>query len=192
MPWEAGDSESSFLTWPGEPNTHVCEPSHPYNFSPFFPVQGFEAPSPTTESDHSAPVCPDKNKTYFYQEGASRLTTRSNQVLTLTNYHISQHMASTFKSLMKCATHRDLNLLVTTQTGNHKYHIPARGPYITAECKSISTPIISRVAGNYSTFTGPISHASSRDKLGSISSEPNNMRLRLQTMLENLDENNRI
>jgi len=73
-------------------------------------------------------------------------------------------VASTFKSLMKCATHRDLNLLVTTQTGNHKYHILARGPYITAECKSISTPIISRVAGNYSTFTGPISHASSRDK----------------------------
>ena len=65
-----GRLELSLLTWPGEPNTHVCEPSHPYNFSSFFPVQGFEAPSPNTESDHSAPVCPDKNKTYFYQEGA--------------------------------------------------------------------------------------------------------------------------
>ena len=78
----------------------------------------------------------------------------------------SRHVASTFKSLTKCATHRDLNIFATTQTGNHKYHIPARGPYITAECKSISTPIISRVAGNYSTFTGPISHASSRGKPG--------------------------
>ena len=29
-----------------------------------------DTPSPTTESDHSVPVCPDKNKTYFYQEGA--------------------------------------------------------------------------------------------------------------------------
>ena len=90
-----------------------------------------------------------------------RSTTRSNQVLKLTDYHISRHVASTFKSLTKCATHHDLNNFVTTQTGNHKYHVPARGSYIFAECKSISTPIISRVAGNYSTFTGPISHASS-------------------------------
>ena len=95
-----------------------------------------------------------------------RSTHRSNQVLKLTDYHISRHVASTFKSLTKCATHRDLNTFATTQTGNHKYHIPARGPYILAECKSIATPIIARVAGNYSTFTGPISHASSRDKLG--------------------------
>ena len=42
----------------------------PRYFSPFFPVRGFGSPSPTTESDHSAPVRPDKNKTYFYQEGA--------------------------------------------------------------------------------------------------------------------------
>ena len=80
-------------------------------------------------------------------------TTRSNQILKLTDYHISRHVDSTFKSLTKCATHRDLNIFDTTQTRNHKYHIPARGPYIIAECKSISTPIISRVAGNYSTFT---------------------------------------
>ena len=71
-----------------------------------------------------------------------------------------------YLSLTKCATHRDLNIFATTQTGNHKYHIPAHGPYIIAECKSISTPIISRVAGNYSTFTEPISHASSRGKPG--------------------------
>ena len=38
-------------------------------YSPFFPVRGSGSPSPTTESDHSAPVRPDKNKTYFYQEG---------------------------------------------------------------------------------------------------------------------------
>ena len=96
-------------------------------------------------------------------------------------------MASTFKSLTKCATHRDLNTFATTQTGNHKYHIPARGPYIFAECKSISTPIIARVAGNYSTFTGPISHASSRDKPGGITSAPMIMHLRLQTMPKNFN-----
>ena len=43
----------------------------PRNFSPFFLVRGSGAPSPTTESDHSAPVRRDKkNKPYFYQEGA--------------------------------------------------------------------------------------------------------------------------
>ena len=96
-------------------------------------------------------------------------------------------MASTFKSLTKCAAHRDLNIFATTQTGNHKYHIPARGPYILAECKSIATPIIAPVAGNYSTFTGPISHASSRDKPGGITSAPMITHLRLQTMPKNLN-----
>ena len=50
-------------------------------------------------------------------------THRSNQVLKLTDYHISRHVASTFKNLMKCATHRDLNIFATTQTRNHKYHM---------------------------------------------------------------------
>ena len=122
-------------------------------------MRGSESPSPTTESDHSAPVRRDKNKSYFYKKGASHPTTRSNQILKLTDYHISRHVASTFKRLMKCATHRDLNIFATTQTEYHKYHNPTRGPYILAECKSISTPIISRVVGNYSTFTAPISQA---------------------------------
>ena len=33
----------------------------PSYFSPFFLVHGSRSPSPTTESDHSAPVCHDKN-----------------------------------------------------------------------------------------------------------------------------------
>ena len=33
----------------------------------------------------------------------------SNKVLKLTDYHISRHVASTFKSLTKCATHHDLS-----------------------------------------------------------------------------------
>ena len=153
-------------TWPGEPRPHVWEPSHPHNISPFFPVRGSGAPSPTTEPDVSAPVRPDKNKPTSTKRVQGRSTRRSNQVLQLTDYHISRHVASTLKNLTKYATHRDLNIFDTTQTRNHKYHIPAHGPYITAECKSISTPIISRVAGNYSTFTSPISQASSRGKLG--------------------------
>ena len=38
-------------------------------FPLFFPVRGSEAPSSTTESDHSALVSRDKNKPYFYKEG---------------------------------------------------------------------------------------------------------------------------
>ena len=114
-------------------------------------------------------------------------THRFNQVLKHTDYNISRHVASTFENITKGATHRDLNIFVNTQTGNHKYHIPARGPYILAECKSIATPIIARVAGNYSTFTGPITHASSRDKSGGITSAPMIMHLRLQTMPKNLN-----
>jgi hypothetical protein len=38
-----------------------------------------------------------------------RSTRWSNKVLKLTDYHISRHVASTFKSLTKCATRRDLN-----------------------------------------------------------------------------------
>ena len=37
-----------------------------------------------------------------------RSTRWSNQLLKLTDYHISRHVASTFKRLTKCATHRGL------------------------------------------------------------------------------------
>ena len=89
----------------------------PRYFSPFFPVRGSGTPSPTTESDHSAPVHPDKNNTYFYQEGGSCSTRWSNQVLKLTDYYISRHVASTFKFLMKWATHRNLNHFQLHQRG---------------------------------------------------------------------------
>ena len=142
-----GRFESSLLTWPVEPNTHVWEPSHPHDSFPFFPVRGSGSSPSTTEYNYS--TCAWRDHPERLQKRMNDHSTRRfNQVLKLTDYHISRHVASTFKSLMKCATHRDLNLLVTTQTGNHKYHILARGPYITAECKSISTPIISRVVGN--------------------------------------------
>ena len=56
---------------PGQGNlTHTYgELRHLHNFSPFFPVHGSGSPSPTTESDQSAPVRRDKNKPYFYKEG---------------------------------------------------------------------------------------------------------------------------
>ena len=44
-------------------------------------------------------------------------TNWSNQVLKLTDYHISRHVASTFKSLTKCAPHYDLNTFLLHRRG---------------------------------------------------------------------------
>ena len=105
-------------TWPGEPRPHVWEPSHPHNISPFFPVRGSGAPSPTTESDHSAPVRRDiKINPTSTGRVRDRSTRRSNQVLKLTDYHISRYVASTFKRLTKWATHRDLSHFWLHQRG---------------------------------------------------------------------------
>ena len=60
-----------------------------------------------------------------------RSTRWSNQVLKLTDYHISRYVASTFKRLMKWATHRDLNQFDYT-SGVSQLHNPARCPYISA------------------------------------------------------------
>src|SRR6185437_5740739 len=76
--------------------------SRPRYFSPFFPVRGSGTPSPTTESDHSAPVRRDiKINPTSTRRVRDRSTRRSNQVLKLTDYHISRYVASTFKRLTK-------------------------------------------------------------------------------------------
>ena len=79
-------------------------------FSSFFAVRGSGSPSPTTESDHSAPLRRDKklNPTSTKRVNG-RSNSRSNQVLKLTDFHISRHVASMFKCLTEWATHRDLN-----------------------------------------------------------------------------------
>ena len=89
----------------------------PCYFSPFFPVRGSGSPSPTTESDHSAPVRPDKKKPTSTKRVKGRSTRRSNQVLKLTDYHISRHVASTFKRLTKWTTHSYLNHFRLHQRG---------------------------------------------------------------------------
>ena len=108
--------------------------SRPRYFSPFFPVRGSGTPSPTTESDHSAPVHPDKNKPTDTKGVRDRSTHWSNQVLKLTDYHISRYVASTFKRLTKWATHRDLSHFDYT-SGVSQLHNPARCPYISAGIK---------------------------------------------------------
>ena len=90
---------------------------HPRNFSPFFLVRGSGTPSPTTESDHSAPVRPDKIKPTSTERVNGRSTRRSNQVLKLIDYHISWYVTSTFKRLTRWATHHDLNHFLLHQRG---------------------------------------------------------------------------
>src|SRR6185312_6636190 len=76
--------------------------SRPRYFSPFFPVRGSGTPSPTIEPDVSAPVRRDKNiNPTSTRRVRDRSTRQSNQVLKLTDYHISRYVASTFNRLTK-------------------------------------------------------------------------------------------
>src|SRR6185312_10379226 len=70
-------------------------------------------------------------------------TPRSDQVLKLTDYHISRHVVSTFKRLTTTTTHTAALSIFTKQTGYHKYNNPSRKPYI-AVCSKHSTPMSSR------------------------------------------------
>ena len=128
--------------------------SRPRYCSPFFAVRGSGTPSPTTESDHSAPVHPDKNKPTSTKRVRDRSTRWSNQVLKLTNYHISRHVARTFKRLMKWAAHRDLNHFLLHQRGITTTQ-PRPLSLNFSRIKVSKVPICSREAGNPSTSTVP-------------------------------------
>ena len=144
-------------TWPGEPRPHAWgSTSLPLMLLfPFLSRSWIRnTPSPTTESDHSAPVRPDKNKPTTTKGVRDRSTCWSNQVLKLTDYHISRYVASTFKRLMKWATHRDLSKfwlhqrdITTTQ------HRPL-SLYFSRNLMSVNS-YNSREAGNPSTSTVP-------------------------------------
>ena len=109
----SGRFESNLLTWPGRPNTHAWEQSHPRNSSLQFPLHG-TGPPPSTTRIHAtvrrrvvsllAPACGRmRNNVQRRWEGMFRL--RFNPVLKLTDYHISRHVVSTFKSLTTTTTH---------------------------------------------------------------------------------------
>ena len=83
-----------------------------------------------------------------------RSTRRSNQVLQLTDYHISRHVASTFKRLTKWATHRDLNHFLLHQWGITTTQPRPLSLYFSKNLKSVNS-YNSREAGNPSTSTVP-------------------------------------
>ena len=92
-----------------------------------------------------------------FKEGESKVHSPVQSGTLLTDYHISRHVVSTFKRLTNCTTHCSFSIFSLNQQGlNHKYH-PMTPPVILmiAVCGKPVKPIISREAGNHSTFTGP-------------------------------------
>src|SRR6185436_5889319 len=99
-------------TWPGEPRPHAWGSTSlpptlqfPFLSSPWIRV--------TLPDYRARRLCTRTSRQNINPTSTKRVngrsTRRSNQVLKLTDYHISRHVASTFKRLTKYATHRDLN-----------------------------------------------------------------------------------
>jgi hypothetical protein len=78
--------------------------------------------------------------------GGGYVHSSGRSVTRLTAYHISRHVASTFKRLTIATTHCDLIKFSSTQTGfltkvmNHN-HNPVRHPYSGCRNVNIATPI---------------------------------------------------
>ena len=101
----SGRFELNLLTLQGIPKhtSRGYSQSHTCNISLFFPGCGSGTPSSTTEYDDSAPACAhEKRRSKKVREKSTR---RANQLLKLTDYHISRHVVSTFKRLTTTTTH---------------------------------------------------------------------------------------
>ena len=115
MTIRSGRFESNFLTLQGKPNTHAWGPGHPRLF-PFLSGLWISVTPSTTKYDYSAPACcahPNKSS----KEVRDKSTRRANQVLKLTDYHISRHVVSTFKCLTTTTTHCSLSIFSLNRRG---------------------------------------------------------------------------
>ena len=111
--------------------------SHPRYCSSFFPIRGSGLPSPLQSPTTLHPYVRTKIKPTSTKRVNGRSTSRSNQVLKLTDYRISWYVASTFKRLTKWATHRDLNHFLTIPAGYHNYTTPPVVLTFQQELKSV-------------------------------------------------------
>ena len=127
MPWEADDSESNFNLARGTQHTRMgidaafAHATFPLSFQSVDPGHPPRLQSLTTLHPYVATKNINPTSTERVQ---GRSTRRSNQVLKPTDYHISRHVASTFKRLTKWATHRDLSQFLTTPARYHNYTTP--------------------------------------------------------------------
>ena len=150
----SGRFESNLLTWPGRPNTHawgstsrfahatfplsfrVVDQGHPLRVQGSTPRYG--AGSWAFLHPH---VAAWEQRSKRVREKSTR---RADQVLKLTDYHISRHVVSTFKRLTTTTTHCDLiNFSLNKQGLIQKYSAltPPVGLIVAAGSKH-PTPII--------------------------------------------------
>ena len=107
-------------TWPGEPKPQAWGSTSllPTLLFPFL-LQSMDTgypprlQSPTTLHPYVQTKIKPTSTRRVYQHSMCW----SDQVLKLTDYHISQYVASTFKRLTRWATHHDLNYFVLHQRG---------------------------------------------------------------------------
>ena len=111
----SGRFESNLLTWPGRPNTHAWGSTSRFAHATFplsFRVvdQGhpprLQESTPRYDAGSWAFLHPH---VAAWEQRSKRVreksTRRADQVLKLTDYHISRHVVSTFKSLTTTTTH---------------------------------------------------------------------------------------
>ena len=114
----SGRFESNLLTWPGRPNTHA------WGSTSRFAHATFPFNSRCTEQAHRprlqeyTPRYDAGSWAFLHSHVAAweqrskkvrvKSTRRANQVLKLTDYHISRHVVTTFKHLTTTTTHRSL------------------------------------------------------------------------------------
>ena len=131
-----GRFESNLLTWTGRPK-HTHGNPVPMQHFPFLSgswirvtLFGYKSPTPrsTLGRDHACTrMWPhEKQRSKRVRE---KSTPRADQVLKLTDYHISRHVVSTFKRLTTTTTYCSLNNFSLNIRGINKYHSPAHGPY---------------------------------------------------------------
>ena len=104
-----------FLTLQGKPNTHARGTKSPMQQFPFLPRPWIRV----TPLDYRVRLlCTRMLRSWELRSKRVKVksTRESNQVLKLTDYPISWHVASTFKRLTTCTTHCDLIHFLSTDS----------------------------------------------------------------------------
>jgi hypothetical protein len=173
----------------GKPNSHAwnIQWSFRSNHLPFIPTRGTGPPQVTvgpyaypmcrtyvcntTTWPYSYPLCGTNSRTSVREKnqimsGGRHVHSLGQLVNRLTAFHISRHVASTFKRLVTTTTHCDLINFYQHRQGNHSCHDTARDPVHRpySDCRIVITQFLYRakVTGNHPTSAGPISRASIR------------------------------
>ena len=87
-----------FLTLQGKPNTHAWRAKSPTQYFPFLPGSWIRVTPSTTEYDYSTPAC-CAHPGLRPKGGEGKVHSLVQSSTLLTDYHISRHVASTFKRL---------------------------------------------------------------------------------------------